>query len=378
MPDRSTDKFLSREVGSNEPYEGQIDGEIFAIRSGSSVFGIAGADGQAEAARQEAEAARQEAEEQRAEAQQANDAAQDANDSAQQSNDTAQTANDAAQAKNNADQAANNQAAQGLQVVILTDGQYDPETREPTGTGNAGDMYFVPTEGDTEDTYVEWMWINSAWERVGMTNATLDPITTDQIDAVASDQSPTGDQTLNTTGLSYLWTKLKAAFSAIGHKHSAEDVTSGTLPVERGGTAASTAEGALTSLGAASATDLEELRESLSQTTLECIAGESYVVDNPSLMGNGIYAMRCGHMVTLMIRGGSAWGPTVTSNGWGWTDALPEKYRPMKTLPATWVAPGSTQYGTATISNAGRISLGKSYGADTNYYQLIVTYPAAS
>lgn len=268
MPDRSTDKFLSREVGSNEPYEGQIDGEIFAIRSGSSVFGIAGADGQAEAARQEAEAARQAAEEQRAEAQQANDAAQDANDSAQQANDTAQTANDAAQAKNNADQAANNQAAQGLQVVILTDGQYDPETREPTGTGNVGYMYFVPTEGDTEDTYVEWMWINSAWERVGMTNATLDPITTDQIDAVAADQSPTGDQTLNTTGLSYLWTKLKAAFSAIGHKHAAEDVTSGTLPIERGGTAASTAEGALTSLGAASATDLDELRESLSQQTI--------------------------------------------------------------------------------------------------------------
>lgn len=268
MPDRSNDKFLSREVGSNEPYEGQIDGEIFAIRSGSSVFGIAGADGQAEAARQEAEAARQAAEEQRAAAQQSNDAAQDANDSAQQSNDTAQTANDAAQAKNNADQAANNQAAQGLQVVILTDGQYDPETREPTGTGNAGYMYFVPAEGDTEDTYVEWMWINSAWERVGMTNATLDPITTDQIDAVASDQSPTGDQTLNTTGLSYLWTKLKAAFSAIGHKHAAEDVTSGTLPIERGGTAASTAEGALTSLGAASATDLEELRESLSQELL--------------------------------------------------------------------------------------------------------------
>lgn len=267
MPDRSTDKFLSREVGSNEPYEGQIDGEIFAIRSGSSVFGIAGADGQAEAARQEAEAARQAAEEQRAAAQQANDAAQDANDSAQQSNDTAQTANDAAQAKNNADQAANNQAAQGLQVVILTDGQYDPETREPTGTGNAGYMYFVPAEGDTEDTYVEWMWINSAWERVGMTNATLEPISTDQIDAVASDQSPTGDQTLNTTGLSYLWTKLKAAFSAIGHKHAAEDVTSGTLPIERGGTAASTAEGALTSLGAASATDLEELRDSLSHFT---------------------------------------------------------------------------------------------------------------
>ena len=102
------------------------------------------------------------------------------------------------------------------------------------------------------------------------------------------------------------------------------------------------------------------------------------MVSEPGIMGNGIYAMRCGRMVTLMIRGGSAWGPTVTSNGWGWTDVLPERYRPMKTLPATWVAPGSTQYGTATIYSDGRISMAKSYGADTNYYQLIATYPAAS
>ena len=215
---------------------------------------------------EEAEASRQSAFQQ-AQSQRQDDyeEAEVSRDEAQRANDAKQASNDSAQAKNNADQAANNQAAQGLQVVILTDGQYDPETREPTGTGNAGYMYFVPTEGDTEDTYVEWMWINSAWERVGMTNATLEPISTDQIDAVASNQSPTGDQTLNTTGLSYLWSKLKSAFAALAHTHSAEDVTSGTLPVARGGTGATTASEALTSLGAASESDLDDVRDSLSQ-----------------------------------------------------------------------------------------------------------------
>lgn len=274
MSDRSTDKFMARAEGSDDYYDGPLEGEVYAIQSGDKVFGIAGADGQAEKSRQDAEAARVLAEQQREQAQQANDEAQQANDTSQQSNDAAQeqndskqSANDIAQAKNNADQAANNQAAQGLQVVVLTEGQYDPETREPTIDGNAGYMYFVPTEGDTEDTYVEWMWINSKWERVGMTNATLDPITTDQIDAVASDQSPTGDQTLNLTGLSYLWAKLKSIFT------NASSITSGTLssdrlpvvPVAKGGTGASDASTARTNLGAASATDLEAVRDSVSR-----------------------------------------------------------------------------------------------------------------
>ncbi len=102
------------------------------------------------------------------------------------------------------------------------------------------------------------------------------------------------------------------------------------------------------------------------------------MVDEPDLIGNGIYAMRCGRMVTLMIRGGSAWGPTVESSGWHWDGVLPEKYRPIKTVVTTWVTPGSTQYGTATINHDGHISLQKSYGANTVYYQLTVTYPAAS
>ena len=208
--------------------------------------------------------------------------------------------------------------AQGLQVVMLSSGQYDPGTLEPTVSGEAGKLYFVPTgEADEEDAYVEWMWVSGAWERVGMSNATIEAVTTDQVDAVVADGAPQGEQVLNLTGLSYLWAKLKAAFSAIGHKHSATDVTSGTLPIARGGTGtaslsseagnggfvaasrgnptlfaetgtgaayadkdgthvgtlpvslggtgSTSASAALTALGAASASDLDDVRDSLSQ-----------------------------------------------------------------------------------------------------------------
>jgi len=41
---------------------------------------------------------------------------------------------------------------------------------------------------------------------------------------------------LDATGVTTLVTQLKGVFSALAHKHSASDVTSGTLPVNRGGT----------------------------------------------------------------------------------------------------------------------------------------------
>lgn len=179
-------------------------------------------------------------------------------DAAQEANDDAQSANDASQAKNNSDQAANNAAAQGLVAVILGDGDYDPETLEPTIDGAVGKMYLVPlpqaqtmamalpmkfalasnedgtytataAEAADGDVYVEWLWINATWERIGLSTATIDPVTTDQIDAVCSDGAPQGKQVLNLTGLSYLWAKVKAwatgAFAALSHTHPASQVT---------------------------------------------------------------------------------------------------------------------------------------------------------
>ena len=192
--------------------------------------------------------------------------------SAESDRNAAQAANDAAQAKNNADQALNNQMSQGLLIQILSAGEYDAGTGEPTIDGAVGKLYFVPTGEDEEDAYVEWMWIDSNWERVGMSNATIETIATDQIDAAVSDGSPQGKQVLNLTGLSYLWAKIKAwaqgAFAALTHKHDASDIASGALPVERGGTGSTTAEAARAALGAASQTEVDEMGEYISQTDI--------------------------------------------------------------------------------------------------------------
>lgn len=213
-----------------------VAGQVYAVVVDGVVYGIAGADGQAEAERKAQESERVQAETKRATAETARIAAE-----SQRETD---------QAKNNADQAMNNQAAQGLIAVKLEDGQYDPATREPTVTGEIGKMYMVPSGlSGGENRYYEWMWMDGSWERVGTTDAAMEPLTTDEVDTVASSGTVTNNKVLTGTGLTYMWGKLKAAFSAIGHKHSAADVTSGALPIEHGGTGATTAAGARDALG---------------------------------------------------------------------------------------------------------------------------------
>ena len=182
----------------------------------------------AEAQRVENETARQSAESARAQAEQARATAEQARADAQDDRDARQDKNDADQAKNNADQAANNAAALGMTFVILSTGQYDPETLEPTIEGENGKMYLVPDpKGGEDDVYSEWIWIEttSSFEHMGSTTTSFDPMSTNDIDAVASDQSPTGDRVLNVTGLSYLWAKLKGAFAALTHTHTRAQIT---------------------------------------------------------------------------------------------------------------------------------------------------------
>lgn len=131
-------------------------------------------------------------------------------DGRQDQNDAAQEQNDLDQLRNNADQAINNQAAQGIISVVLASGQYDPTTRKPTITGEIGKIYLVPkTDATTSDHYLEWMWLNGAWEQIGTTETTIEGITTAEIDAVIDDEAPTGGHILHLTALSYLWAKLK-------------------------------------------------------------------------------------------------------------------------------------------------------------------------
>ena len=183
---------------------------------------------EAESGRVTAEGLRADAEEARAEAESARASAEQERADAQDDRDERQDANDAAQAKNNADQAANNAAALGLSFVVLSEGQYDTTSLEPTVEGQNGKMYLVPDpKGSEDNVYLEWIWIDttSKFEHIGSTTTGFDPMTTGDIDAVTSDQSPSGDRTMTVTGLSYLWTKLKGAFAALSHTHTRSQIT---------------------------------------------------------------------------------------------------------------------------------------------------------
>lgn len=316
---KSEDRFLVRESS-----DVSLDGEVWGLEQhlsegGVRTYGIAGADGQAEAARKEAETARAAAETKRAE-----DEALRVE--AETKRVTAEQERAAQQVKNNADQAANNAAAQGLIAVIVDD--YDPDTLKPNGEGQNGKMYLVPMpeanamaeaipvsfaltpNGDGEytarqvdaraaaagDVYVEWLWINNQFERIGLSTATLDPITTDIIDAMVAGKNPQGKQVLTTTGLSYLWAKLKTAFAALTHKHPTSDVT-----------------GLDTALAdKATKAEVDAVRESLSQVFDDMSDGNNGVADL-NMVPAGVWSFSSGAKNAPCEKGMVV---CLTSNSW--------------------------------------------------------------
>lgn len=139
---------------------------------------------------------------------------QDANDAAQADNDSDQNVNNLSQAKNNADQAANNAAATGSAQAILSEGEYDADG-VPTIAGVGGTIYLVPnTDPEEDDAYTEWLYVNSAWERVGGQTVFIEPIGTENIDAIAAGGYLDGTNVMNLTDLSYTYAKAQDAWES--------------------------------------------------------------------------------------------------------------------------------------------------------------------
>lgn len=333
---RTNDMFLARAVGDDAPYEGELDGEVFAIRSGEAVYGIAGADGQAEAARKAAEEARAQAEASRV-------SAEEARAVSQASNDERQAANDAAQAANNA-------AAQGLLVVVLGDGEYDPSTLEPTADGAAGRVYLAP---DGAGGYAEWLWVDGAWDRLGG-GGEVPRASEADVDAVAAGEAPRGSQVLDLTGLSRLWDK------------SGLDGVSWPLPVALGGTGAADAAGARGALGAvglgndaadASAWCDPEYQQRAC-VTVEGTDGERYaLIARDGSIGLYRFGDSSGY-VWQQGMGGNVATPPFNQNLGGISDASWEKLyniNPGSRLinKGATNSPNPGYYGNATISRAG-------------------------
>ena len=104
-----------------------------------------------------------------------------------------------------------------LTTRICSDGEYDPDTLIPTIEGDEKTLYLTPDTTSTEEVnaYIEWLYIGAKFERIGSTAVTIEPVDNATIDAIAEDESKTGEQVLQTTGLTYLWTKLKAKFATL-------------------------------------------------------------------------------------------------------------------------------------------------------------------
>jgi hypothetical protein len=235
----------------------------------------------AESKRSGSEASRESAESKRVAAEGARAGAENKRVEAEKARADADAARETAQAKNNADQAQNNAAAKGLTYQIVADSGYKSNGSHnvPTATsGRTGVVYLTPNlNQESNNLYESWMWINGAWELMGE-DKHVAPTTTDDVDSIVGGTSVTADRYLNSTGLSYLWTKLvawaTAKFAALKHTHSASDVTSGTLsadrlptvPVTHGGTGATTAGEALSAIGAAAASHTHSAGEVTSGT----------------------------------------------------------------------------------------------------------------
>lgn len=265
----------------------------------------------AEQARAEAEKARVEAEKARAAAESARAAAEKARQdteklraAAEQARAEAERLRETAQAKNNADQAANNSAAQGLQVVKLAEGQYDKATGKPTVSGAVGKLYFVPASAvkpDTlaamgvqtgDDTYIEWMWLDGKWEHIGMSNATLAPLTTAEVDRIAAGESVTSEGVVNGSTLTYTWAKIKGAFAALVHRHKQSDIDG--LADALAGKAASTHRHPKSQIDGLES-DLSGIRDSLSQWSTATLsdAMEKQGVIRYKKIGNTLFVHAC-------------------------------------------------------------------------------------
>ena len=100
-------------------------------------------------------------------------------------------------------------AAQNVKFKIV---QAD-DNGTPLGEGVAGIIYLVRGKTDSAtNEYTEWIWYEGKWELFGTSGATVEPITTQDIDTVAQDGTISGTRVLSATALNYLWTKLEGKY----------------------------------------------------------------------------------------------------------------------------------------------------------------------
>lgn len=233
------------------------------------------------------------------------------------------------------------QRSKGWLRYYCADDEWDTSTREPViATPDTSTLYFVPEEFPSDDgQWVEWMWDaqGGRWEKLGTSQATFEPITADQMDAIVAgtDTDEGGSEVMTRWGLRYWLTKLRGVFAALVHTHSASDITSGTFGTAR------IADGAVTN-----AKLDQTLRDSLSQAS-GSFGSASWVRHGPIVVVTGHYATS---------------GATTVSIG-----TIPSPHRP-KEYTAVPITDGGAG-GYAEIYQEGIVKV-VSRGSGTNYFSL--------
>lgn len=99
---------------------------------------------------------------------------------------------------------------------VLQEGEYDPATGEPTlETGEDRVIYLAPSpSADGKNLYLEWIYVGDAWELFGNGGEiSLENISIATIDAMLSGETISGTEVLSATGLNYYNQKLDEKFS---------------------------------------------------------------------------------------------------------------------------------------------------------------------
>ena len=122
-------------------------------------------------------------------------------------------------------------------------------------------------------------------------NLVNDPLTSSEIEQISDDTQLTSSSVLNGTGLTTLWSRIKAKFAPKSHTHDASDITAGQLAAALIANGTITEDmltaGAVTTAkiadGAVTNAKLDQtLRDSLSRG--DAMANNSYVADANDLM----------------------------------------------------------------------------------------------
>ena len=165
-----------------------------------------------------AEAKRVTAENARVEAETKRVSAETTRESAESKRVTAENARVTAEDKRVQEFADMMSKSHGLTVHLCVSGEYDTKTLKPTLTGDDKTLYLTPNSTSKDnDSYIEWLYISTSkdFERIGTTGTTIEGVSTDTIDAIADGTTQTGEQVLQTTGLSYLWSKIRSIFAPL-------------------------------------------------------------------------------------------------------------------------------------------------------------------